>query len=155
MDVPVARYVSTICQLGGITVPFTDLQLQSLYGTHAAYYALMEQRTDQAVADGWLLPEDAIDLMRRACEASVRFQLTPAQCEPYVPPPFDQPLAVTAASGPSGPTAAAAPPAAMPAAPAEQARGGVLARTGGTTVVLGPLALLALGVLARRATVRA
>ena len=27
IDVPVARYESTACQLGGITVPFTDLQI--------------------------------------------------------------------------------------------------------------------------------
>lgn len=92
IDVPVAHYVSTVCQLGGITVPFTDQQIQDLYKTHAAYYALMKQRTDQAVADGWLLPPDAVDLMRRACAASVRFGQAVAACPDYVAPAFNTPL---------------------------------------------------------------
>jgi hypothetical protein len=86
IDVPVAHYVSTVCQLGGITVPFSDVEIQGLYGTHAAYYALMLQRTDQAVADGWLLPEDASDLMRRACAAKTRFGEAQTDCPTYVPP---------------------------------------------------------------------
>ena len=108
IDVPVAHYVSTVCQLGGITVPFTDPKIQALYKTHAAYYALMKDRTDQAVADGWLLPPDAIDLMRRACAASIRFGQAAAPCPGYTPPPFNTPLAPTiavlAASAPNEPT---------------------------------------------------
>jgi len=73
-------------------VPFTDLQIQQLYGTHAAYYALMAGRSDAAVAAGWLLPDDAVDLMERVCAASIRFQPTPASCPVYVPPKFDHPL---------------------------------------------------------------
>ncbi|MDQ1425680.1 MAG: hypothetical protein QOD72_3178 [Acidimicrobiaceae bacterium] len=96
IDVPVAHYVSTVCQLGGITVPFTDLEIQALYKTHAAYYALMKDRTDQAVAGGWLLPPDAIDLMQRACAASIRFGQAQAACPAYVPPAFNTPLAVPA-----------------------------------------------------------
>src|SRR5207249_11561771 len=53
IDVPVARYESTTCQLGGITVPFTDAQIQSLYTTHANYYALMKTHADDAVVRGW------------------------------------------------------------------------------------------------------
>src|SRR5207237_5152445 len=49
IDVPVARYVSTICELGGITVPFPDPQLHMLYPTHAAYYGQMVDRTNAAV----------------------------------------------------------------------------------------------------------
>ncbi|HEX4820206.1 MAG TPA: alpha/beta hydrolase domain-containing protein [Acidimicrobiales bacterium] len=86
IDVPVAHYVSTICQLGGITVPFSDQQIQQLYGTHANYYALMQTRTDSAVRAGWMLPDDAVDLMRRACAAKVRFGETASPCAPYVPP---------------------------------------------------------------------
>jgi hypothetical protein len=92
IDVPVASYRSTDCRLGGITVPFTDLQIQQLYGTHAAYHAQMAERSDVAVAAGWLLPDDAVDLMERVCAASVRFQLTPASCPAYAPPKFDHPL---------------------------------------------------------------
>ena len=92
IDVPVARYESTLCQLGGITIPFNELQLVQLYGTHAEYYAQMAARTDAAVASGWLLPEDAIDLMERACAASIRFPTSPPGCAAYIPPAFDQPL---------------------------------------------------------------
>jgi hypothetical protein len=92
IDVPVAHYVSTVCQLGGITVPFTDTEIQALYTTHAAYYASMKDHTDQAVAHGWLLPADAIDLMRRACAAQVRFGDAEADCGAYAPPAFNSPL---------------------------------------------------------------
>jgi hypothetical protein len=92
IDVPVASYRSTDCQLGGTTVPFTDVQIQTLYGSHAAYYAQMAEKTDAAVAGGWLLPEDAVDLMSRVCAASNRFQLTPATCPTYKPPKFDHAL---------------------------------------------------------------
>jgi hypothetical protein len=108
IDVPVARYVSTICQLGGITIPFTDQQIQGLYGTHAAYYALMAEHSDAAVAAGWLLPEDAVDLMRRVCAASVRFQVGPADCPTYVPVAFNQVRAATVTAPAPAPAPAGA-----------------------------------------------
>lgn len=74
IDVPVARYVTTACQLGGLTIPFTDLQLRLLYPTHASYYAKMKAKTHAAVAAGWLLPQDGADLLRRACAAKIRWQ---------------------------------------------------------------------------------
>jgi hypothetical protein len=74
IDVPVARYVSTVCVLGGITLPFTDAQLHLLYPTHAVYYAKMAAATHAAVTAGWLLPEDATDLLKRACAAKIRWQ---------------------------------------------------------------------------------
>jgi hypothetical protein len=80
IDVPVAQYMSTSCQLGGITVPFTDDQIRGLYGTHAQYYARMKAKSDQAVAGGWLLSADAVDLMRRVCAASVRFGTANPSC---------------------------------------------------------------------------
>jgi hypothetical protein len=78
VDVPVARYETTTCNLGGITVPFTDAQVVARYPTHDAYVARMRERTDAAVRDGFLLPVDAVDLMRRACRAHNRWGTPPA-----------------------------------------------------------------------------
>ncbi len=74
IDVPVARYVSTACVLGGFTVPFTDVQLRLRYPTHAEYYAKMKAATAAALSAGWLLPPDATDLLERACRAKIRWQ---------------------------------------------------------------------------------
>jgi len=74
VDVPVAHFVSTLCVLGGLTIPFTDVQLRKLYPTHAIYYAKMEAATTASVNAGWLLPPDAADLLRRACAAKIRWQ---------------------------------------------------------------------------------
>lgn len=74
VDVPVARYVSTSCGLGGITIPFSEPELRQLYPTHADYYAKMVAKTEAAVSGGWLLPADAADLLARACAAKVRWQ---------------------------------------------------------------------------------
>jgi hypothetical protein len=73
IEVPVARYRSTDCQLGGITVPFTELELQQLYPTHADYYCLMREATLRSIGAGFLLPEDAQDLMARVEAASNRW----------------------------------------------------------------------------------
>jgi len=77
VDVPVATYVSTLCNLGGITVPFSDAQLRLLYPTHADYYAKMKSATAASVAGGWMLPADGVDVLTRACAAKVRW-LEPA-----------------------------------------------------------------------------
>ncbi|HJR25760.1 MAG TPA: alpha/beta hydrolase domain-containing protein, partial [Acidimicrobiales bacterium] len=90
IEVPVATYLPTACSIaGGITLPYTDLQLQQRYGSHAGYYARLAERTDAAVTAGWMLPEDAVDLMTRACAARNRFPATSEPCAPYTPPPFD------------------------------------------------------------------
>lgn len=73
VEVPVASYVSTTCQLGGFTVPFTEAQLLALYPTHADYYCRMRAATDQSVLAGYLLPEDADDLMARVEAARNRW----------------------------------------------------------------------------------
>jgi hypothetical protein len=74
IDVPVATYVSTLCNLGGITVPFSDVQLRVLYPSFANdYYAKIKAATAASVAGGWLLPDDAVDLLARACVAKVRW----------------------------------------------------------------------------------
>jgi hypothetical protein len=75
IDVPVARYESTICELGGITIPFTEVQLRTLYPTHADYYAKMQAATAATVSQGFMLPEDVPDLLGRACAARNRWPL--------------------------------------------------------------------------------
>jgi hypothetical protein len=73
IDVPVASYISTACALGGITVPFSDVELRLRYRTHKIYYDKMKAKTDVAIAAGWLLPKDGADLMRRVCAAQYRW----------------------------------------------------------------------------------
>ncbi len=73
VDVPIARYQSTACPLGGVTVPFTEVEIAQRYPTHAGYVEKMQAATDAAVAGGWLLSEDAADLMVRAQAAKVRW----------------------------------------------------------------------------------
>lgn len=76
IDVPVASYRSTLCPLGGITVPFNDAGLRLLYpGGFEEYQSRMQQATSQAVAGGWLLAPDALDLMARVDAARGRFLL--------------------------------------------------------------------------------
>jgi Alpha/beta hydrolase domain len=73
IDVPIATYESTVCVLGGITVPFSDVQIRLLYPTHAEYYAKMVAATKASVAAGWLLPADGRDMLGRACAAKNRW----------------------------------------------------------------------------------
>jgi hypothetical protein len=74
IDVPVARYVSTGCALGGLTIPFTEVELRALYPSHADYYSRMVDGTTASVAAGFLLRADAADLLKRACAAKARWQ---------------------------------------------------------------------------------
>ncbi|MEX2458094.1 MAG: alpha/beta hydrolase domain-containing protein, partial [Actinomycetota bacterium] len=80
VDVPVASYESDACVLGGYTVPFTEVQLLQLYPTHADYYLPMVLRTRAALRAGYLLPEDARDLLARACAAKSRWLETASSC---------------------------------------------------------------------------
>jgi hypothetical protein len=89
VEVPVARYESTSCNLGGITVPFTDQQIQQLYPTFRVYQDKMRRATNRAVRRGWLLRPDAIDQMRRACTVQGRYPAADrGTCRPYTPPRF-------------------------------------------------------------------
>jgi len=91
MEVPVATYESTLCNLGGITVPFSDTQVQQRYGTFARYQRLMGAATDRAVERGWLLRPDARDQMRRVCRVRSRFaepDRSPCLSRSYRPPVF-------------------------------------------------------------------
>jgi hypothetical protein len=85
IDVPVATYESDRCVLGGYTVPFTSAQLLLLYPTHADYMAKMRARTMASVRAGFLLPEDAEDLLARACAARSRWPEPGAACGSEIP----------------------------------------------------------------------
>ena len=88
-EVPVARYESTACELGGLTVPFTDPEVQGLYPTFAGYQRRMRAATDRAVRQGWVLPADAVDQMRRVCVVRGRYPAPQARCAAYDPPRYD------------------------------------------------------------------
>ncbi len=89
VEVPVATYMSTSCPLGGLTVPFTDVQIQQRYAGFDAYQAKMKVATDNAVRQGWMLRPDAVDQMRRVCAARTRFTTgDQGTCKPYVPPAY-------------------------------------------------------------------
>jgi hypothetical protein len=87
IDVPVARYLSTACPLGGLTVPFTDAEIQARYPLFSTYYGAMKIHTDDAVRAGWVLRTDAIDLMNRVCAAQNRWSTPAVPCPTYQPPP--------------------------------------------------------------------
>lgn len=90
VEVPVATYHSTLCNLGGITVPFSDVQVQELYPTFADYRRRMAAATDRAVRRGWLLPADARDQMRRVCTVRDRYPASAqGRCGSYRPPAYD------------------------------------------------------------------
>ncbi len=90
VEVPVATYESTLCNLGGITVPFTDAQVQALYPTFADYRRRMAAATDRAVRQGWVLPADARDQMRRVCAVRDRYPAdAQGPCGRYRPPTYD------------------------------------------------------------------
>ena len=130
VDVPVAHYVADVCNLGGVTVPLTDLELADRYGDHATYYAQMAAATDRAEAAGVLLPADAADLLARACAARNRFGDTSTEpCTAPAAAPGTPPDAPAPAPG--------APPEPPPAPPARP-----LPATGGGAAGLGLLALL-------------
>jgi hypothetical protein len=73
VDLPVARYRTTLCELGGITVPMTTLELGNEYGSHRAYACAMQAAIARTVDEGYLLPVDAEDLLRRVEGARNRF----------------------------------------------------------------------------------
>lgn len=73
VEVPVAYNNPTLCALGGITVPFTDLQMQQLYPTHADYFCKTKAAIQRSVDEGFMLPEDAAEMLGRADGAKNRF----------------------------------------------------------------------------------
>ncbi|MCW2544447.1 MAG: hypothetical protein JWM40_1999 [Frankiales bacterium] len=85
IEVPMATYNSTMCPLGGTTTPFVGPQLTGLYPTFTDYWKKMRVATDTAVRKSWLLPADAVDMMRRVCTAQTRWGSS-APCPTYRPP---------------------------------------------------------------------
>ena len=88
IEVPVATYRSTDCELGGITVPFDPITLLQRYPTYADYEQRLRKATNRAVRKGWLLPVDARDQMRRACAVRDRYPGSGDECRSYRPPRF-------------------------------------------------------------------
>lgn len=86
VEVPVARWRSTACPLGGVTEPFPDVRLVELHGSFAEYRAAMAAATGRAVRRRWVLPADARDQMRRVCGVRGRFGEPDAACPAYRPP---------------------------------------------------------------------
>jgi hypothetical protein len=90
VEVPVATYRSTDCGLGGVTDAFPDQRIHSLYPTFEHYQRRMRRTADVAVREGWLLPRDAADQMRRACSVRTRYPVGDrGTCRTYRPPAFD------------------------------------------------------------------
>lgn len=73
MVAPIARYRSADCNLGGITIPFTDAEIAARYGSHADYLCRMKAATEASVTEGFLLRPDADELMQRVEGAANRF----------------------------------------------------------------------------------
>ena len=73
IDVPVAGYDGESCSPWGLTTPFSDQELRSRYPTHDDYMTKLSEAIDANVADGFLLPEDADDLLGRADAAWFRW----------------------------------------------------------------------------------
>ena len=73
VEVPVARYESTACNLGGITVPLATPADPVAVPDVRRLPAADGEATDRAVRRGWLLPPDAKDQMRRVCTVPARY----------------------------------------------------------------------------------
>lgn len=69
LDVPVARYLATTCELFGHTLALDPVTLQGLYPTHDDYVTEFEGAANAAVSAGWLLDTDRDELVAMA-EAS-------------------------------------------------------------------------------------
>jgi hypothetical protein len=63
VDVPIATYVThtpgqAVCRNLGYKVDFDWTRLETLYGSSKNYAAKVNQKIDQLVKEGWLLPSD-------------------------------------------------------------------------------------------------
>lgn len=70
MEVPTARANGVECGNVGAWVPFSTVQLQSLYSTHEDYVGKVRAAVAASVAAGFVLPEDATETVAEA-EASI------------------------------------------------------------------------------------
>jgi hypothetical protein len=76
VDAPVATLTGInsgagFCSLFGSTVPLTTSQLQALYPSHTSFVAQWTAAVSSAVAQGFILPEDAPELVAAAAGSTV------------------------------------------------------------------------------------
>jgi hypothetical protein len=72
IDVIVARNTGPIfCQLSGHHRPYTSAELTAMYGTHRTYVARVFASVRRAAAGGYLLPFDAVEVLRAAVHSDV------------------------------------------------------------------------------------
>ncbi len=57
---------SILCSLFGSTTPFSTSQMAQLYGDKATYLRRYEKSLDQAISNGYILPQDKAGLMAEA-----------------------------------------------------------------------------------------
>ena len=81
VDVPIAQLggisnsgqppLGQFCRLFGTTVPFTDAELASRYANHRQFVAEWNKAVQRALKAGYLVPEDARELMRAAAKSQI------------------------------------------------------------------------------------
>jgi hypothetical protein len=71
LDVPVATYYGATCTLFGMNVPLAPSVLNELYPTDEDYVSKMQAATDAAVSRGWMVPQDAAELMSLAERSAI------------------------------------------------------------------------------------
>jgi Alpha/beta hydrolase domain len=71
IDVPVATYNGEFCISAGITTPLPAERLAALYPTHKNYVQKLLAATNSAVANGFLLCDDAHTIMRKASALTI------------------------------------------------------------------------------------
>ncbi len=76
VDTPVATLTGInsgtgFCVLFGNTVPLTTSQLQAIYPSHSAFVAQWTAAVSSALAQGFILPEDASELVAAAAGSTV------------------------------------------------------------------------------------
>lgn len=71
IDVPIAGYDGEGCIAAGEMTSFTPERLAELYPTHQSYVTRLLAATDEAVADGFLLCQDAETIMAKASASQI------------------------------------------------------------------------------------
>jgi hypothetical protein len=71
VDVPTARWVGAksgpfVCMFQGYKFPFDPAQLRRLYPDHRTYVAKVKASVAKLRAQGWLTPEDGVEIVRNA-----------------------------------------------------------------------------------------
>lgn len=88
IDVPVADYLATTCGLFGHTIGYDPVTLSTLYPTTDVYVSQMLGAIDRALADGFMLEPEAVELRVQLDTAVV-----PAYRAPELPGALDEGVA--------------------------------------------------------------